>query len=125
MLEKLRYDGLEHGGAIGADANGMVTHVFPDIASHLESYSYTPSGEVAKAIQKWVDEGISAIGFVHSHPNDKRNQLTQGDIHFGVEFLKMNPAFQSLTMGIICDDALTLYQVDANASVSELKLNLV
>lgn len=78
MLEKLRYDGLEHGGAIGADASGMVTHIFLDIASHLESYSYTPSVEVAKVIQKWVDEGISAIGFVHSHPNNKRNHLTQG-----------------------------------------------
>ena len=72
----------EKGGILGVDENFVVTRFYNDSTGITTKSRYIPDVKKLNAvIQNWALEGVSFIGFVHTHPKGAE-KLSPLDIEY-------------------------------------------
>jgi hypothetical protein len=83
----------ERGGALGADADGVIRHFAPDPTARCSPGAYDPDLDAMNTqIREWKKNNIRFVGFAHSHPRNYK-QLSPTDEDYAAKILN---AFKSL-----------------------------
>lgn len=79
----------ESGGIIGK-INGKISFYYYDTRGGFLVNEYMPNvQDINQIIDLWKGQDIVFTGFIHSHPND-RKELSYGDVRYFVNILKHN-----------------------------------
>ena len=69
IRETVGYHIPETGGILGSSDGKHVDHFYFDVTASVTGATYEPDcDKLNLIIQKWYEEGIEFVGFVHSHP---------------------------------------------------------
>lgn len=72
----------ETGGILGIDENGIVTKFYYDSTGITSKLRYIPDvKKLNTVIENWTTEGVSFVGFVHTHPKGAE-KLSELDIEY-------------------------------------------
>lgn len=107
----------EAGGILGGPSRARISEFFFDSNARTAPNCYRPCArDLRRAVQLWSGAGLSLLGFVHSHPAG-RTRLSAADLHYGAEFLRLNPAFDSIYMCVLTRDGrLCAYELKRSSS---------
>ena len=91
----------EKGAMLGSDSKGVICHVEVDHGARTGSAEYSPDHvHLNKVIKEWKSEGISLVGFVHSHPPGFRHP-SHGDLEYSARILEHFEDLDSLWLPIV------------------------
>ena len=69
IRETVGYHIPETGGILGSSDGKHIDHFYFDRTAEVTGATYEPDCvELNLVIQKWYEEGIEFVGFIHSHP---------------------------------------------------------
>lgn len=79
----------EHGGILGANEDGVITHFYFDATGRSTEASYEPDVTAINTIlaARWIPQGIHLAGIVHSHAAGNAAPSC-GDISYGMRILQ-------------------------------------
>lgn len=81
----------EHGGALGMDESGVITHFFYDQTACRTGGTYTPDNKrITHQINAWSADGVRFCGMIHSHPGNM-NCPSSPDLEYAKRILRAMP----------------------------------
>lgn len=97
-IKKYNY---ETGGIIGVNESGVVSAFQFDETLSSNPFEYCPNVDFLNQVinEKWANEDIEFVGFVHSHLNNDKVSIQ--DIIYCRRILKKNSRLSSILIGII------------------------
>lgn len=88
----------EDGGVLGMHDDVITSFCF-DKGNSQKEYQIIV-GKFTEVVEKWDEEGIEFVGFIHSHTNGE-NRPSIYDFMYVKKFLKANPDIESLDFPIV------------------------
>lgn len=122
MIEKT--GSVIESGGVFCMKDGTITEFFYDTEGKSADHFYKPNSErVNEVVNRWVREGYSFGGYVHSHRSGLCN-LSPMDIVFAKIAARTN-SLDHIYMGIVSDFELYLYKLPGVSPVEKCEYELV
>ncbi|MBQ8764963.1 MAG: hypothetical protein IJZ12_03480 [Clostridia bacterium] len=91
----------ETGGIMGVDKNGVISAFQYDETQSLNPFEYCPNVKFLNQVisEKWANQNIEFVGFMHSHLNN--TVLSLQDVIYARDILKQNRCLKNIVIGVI------------------------
>ena len=101
MFLSIKQHNYETGGIIGVDKKGVISAFQFDETLSSNLFEYHPNVDFLNQVinEKWVNENIEFVGFVHSHLNN--DDLSLQDTIYARDILKENCCLENILIAII------------------------
>ncbi len=101
IFQEIKQYKYETGGIIGVNKKGVISAFKFDKTHGSNMFEYCPNVDFLNQVinEKWANENIEFIGFVHSHLNNC--EISTQDIKYARQVLANNKCIDAILLGIV------------------------
>ena len=118
----------ETGGIVGVNKVAVISAFQFDETLSSNPFEYCPNVDFLNQVinEKWADQSIEFVGFVHSHLNNRN--LSMQDVIYARDILKENSCIKNILIGVIDlsikKNNITFYILDA-INIYKAKIKII